>query len=167
MATKTREAPQSTAVEGRVAQILNERELAINVGSRAGVREGMKFRILAAEPLEIRDPLTDEVLGYEDREKIRVQAIRVHERYSVCSTYRVRHVPAGSALAEAMSQLSDFSVRTFQPPTEVPETLRRPHDEPLPPLPVAESYIRAGDRAIEISELPYESLPENGSSSSK
>jgi hypothetical protein len=34
-------------IRGKVAQILNEREVVINIGKDAGVKIGMKFKILA------------------------------------------------------------------------------------------------------------------------
>lgn len=149
-----------TILEGQVAQILNERELAINIGNLVGVREGMIFSVLAATPLEIHDPATGEVLGVEDREKVRVRAIRVHDRYAVCATYRVRHLPGGplSGTLTAAAVMGDL-LRQSQ---TVPETLRTASDSEPPPLDPADSYVKVGDRVIEIEELPVttEYVPE-------
>src|ERR1700687_3874956 len=90
----TRSGPEP--IQGRVAQLLNIRELVINVGSKDGVERGMKFAVLAAEPLVIKDPLNGEELGTIDREKIRVEVTEVHERFAVCATYET--VVAGGGI---------------------------------------------------------------------
>ena len=44
---------QSEPIKGKVSGVLNERELSINIGTKAGVRVGMKFRVLADKALEV------------------------------------------------------------------------------------------------------------------
>ncbi len=56
-------------LRGKIAQLLSDRELVINIGLKDGVSKGMRFAILAATPLEIRDPDTNELLESIDREK--------------------------------------------------------------------------------------------------
>lgn len=134
---------------GLVAQILNERELAINVGSVAGVTPGMKFKILAEKPIEIRDPVTKEVLDVVDREKIRVEASEIRQKMTICRTYREKQVP-GSALWERF-RLPSLDLR-IEPPHTEPETLRA-SDVSLPaPLSPDDSYIKINDRVIEVCE---------------
>jgi hypothetical protein len=73
-------------IEGRVAQILNTRELIINRGSQHGVDLNMEFAV--QEPrLSITDPETQEFLGDLEREKIRVRVSETHPRFSVARTY--------------------------------------------------------------------------------
>jgi len=91
---------QPGRVEGRVAAILNARELAINIGRKHGVCLGMKFAVLAETPLEIRDPISGEVLDAVDREKVRVETTELRERISICRTYRVRTIPGGPLCAD-------------------------------------------------------------------
>jgi len=43
-------------LRGKVAQILSDSDLVINIGSRDGVMEGAKFAVLVPHPLEIHDP---------------------------------------------------------------------------------------------------------------
>jgi hypothetical protein len=50
-----------TVTEGKVASILSESQIAINVGSNAGVRLDDSVRVL--RQVEIRDPDTNELLG--------------------------------------------------------------------------------------------------------
>ena len=79
-------------VRGKVARVLNERQVAINRGSDDGVEVGMKFSILNSDRQEIRDPDTGETLGHVDRAKIPVRVTAVHDRIAVATTFRFRRV---------------------------------------------------------------------------
>jgi hypothetical protein len=133
-------------LQGKVAKILTEREVVINIGKVQGVTKGMRFAILAATPEEISDPETGEVLDVVDRTKVLVQATEVRERVTICSTYRTTKM-SGGAFSTAYS-LS----RLFDPPREIPETLRI-EDSLLPaPLSPEESYVKIGDRVKQVEE---------------
>ena len=73
-------------LEGKIAEILNEDEVAINIGAANGVRENMVFAILSENMREIRDPDSGNVLGYLDKEKMRIVAKEVMERFTICSS---------------------------------------------------------------------------------
>jgi hypothetical protein len=130
-------------LQGKVAKLLNERELAISIGESDGVRIGMKFKVLSDAPVEIPDPETGESLGMVDREKVRVEAIEVQEKFTVCRTYETRHIPG-------IGSMSALSLPIF--PQDVPKTLKIKDDESLPPLSEEESYVKIGDRVIELTE---------------
>jgi hypothetical protein len=133
-------------LQGKVAKILNEREVVINIGSAQGVTKGMKFAILASTPEEILDPETGEVLDVVDRAKVYVKAAEVRERITICSTYRTTKVPGG-----ALSTGNYFS-GIFDPSREIHETLRI-EDSSLPaPLSPEESYVKIGDRIKQVEE---------------
>ncbi len=139
-------AKDTPLLEGKVAKILSEREVVINIGSAQGVKKGMRFKILAPTPEEIPDPETGEILDIVDREKVFVQATEVRERITICSTYRTIKIPAG-----AFNTAYSFS-RLFDPPQEVPETLRI-EDSLLPaPLSPEESYVKIGDRVKQVED---------------
>jgi len=70
-------------IEGKVAQILSESRVIINVGQAAGVKEGMLFVILA-EGGEVKDPDTGRPLGKWEMPKGRVRVIHVQEKLSLC-----------------------------------------------------------------------------------
>ena len=73
-------------IEGKIADILNTRELVINRGSDHGVAPNMEFAIM--EPhLSIVDPDTQEPLGDLEREKIRVRVFEAHPKFSLARTY--------------------------------------------------------------------------------
>ncbi len=134
---------QKTLVIGKVAQVMNERELVINIGARDGVSKGMKFAVLAPTPLIIRDPDTGDELGTVDRPKVRVHATSVREKFTICSTYEIRRT--GGYLV-AVAQLDNI----LGPVREEPKTLRASDSSYPPPLDPEESYVQIGDRVIEI-----------------
>lgn len=139
---------QNEPLEGKVAAILNERELVISIGAGDGVELGMKFKVLAECPTQVFDPETNEPLGTIDREKVRVQATELRERMSICRTYRTRYIPPGP-----WYPLSAFeSARLFAPPREIPETLKVDDSSRLPPLPEEQSYVKIGDRVVQLAE---------------
>ncbi len=130
-------------VEGKVANIISERELAINIGAAHGVRKGMKFKIMADQPTEIPDPETGEILGVIEREKVRVQVTEVFEKFSVCRTYRMT-----STGSFAFGAFADMLTR----PARTVETLRADESSYIPPLAESESYVKKGDRVVPIED---------------
>lgn len=135
--------PKPGLITGLVAGVLNERELAINVGENVGVRPGMVFKVLADRPVEIRDPSSNDLLGMVDREKVRVKASDVQATFSICRTFRTRFV--GSAFASSIAEM-------MGPAREIPETLRADDSELPRPLSEAESIVKKGDRVVQV---PY------------
>jgi hypothetical protein len=131
---------ETQLITGKVAGVINERELTINIGSDQGVYKGMTFKVLSDKPLEVSDPDSGKLLGEVDREKVRVTASEVHPKFSICRTYRTRTVGGGIF---ALTRLTD-------PPREVAETLRADDSAYYPPLSEEESFVKKGDRVIEI-----------------
>jgi len=82
-----RSVQQSQPIRGKVARILNSRELVINVGSKDGVAVGMKFDVLEPKREEIKDPDTGEVLGSLARPKVRARVKSVQEAPFSCDDY--------------------------------------------------------------------------------
>lgn len=139
-------AKDTPLLQGKVAKILTEREVVINIGSAQGVKRGMRFAILASTPEEVLDPETGEVLDIVDRTKVLVQATEVREKITICSTYRTTRISGG-----ALSTSNAFS-RLFEPSREIPETLRI-EDSSIPaPLSPEESYVKIGDRVKQVEE---------------
>jgi len=141
---------ETKRLEGKVAQILNERELVINIGTEIGVIEGMLFEVLADQPLTITDPDDDtKVLGIYDRPKVRVEAFEVQPHMSICQTYETITTPGNLSwqLRNAMS-FSAIGAKEV-PPTVTAITLRSSDDQFPAPLPQSESYVKRGDRVRE------------------
>jgi len=144
---KNKTEKQNKPIEGKVSGVLNERELTINIGSKNGVHEGMKFRILADKPLEIYDPDSNELLGTVDREKVQVEVSEVYEKFSICKTFR-KTVVGGSTF----STILEFS-KMFSQRLEISETLKAENSALPTPLSEEESYVKKGDRVIQIIEV--------------
>ena len=83
------------AIEGKVAEILNERELVLNKGEIAGVKKDMIFGVF--ETKEVIDPDTGEILGPVDSVKIRAKVVDVQPKLSVCRTFETYQVNIGGS----------------------------------------------------------------------
>ena len=134
-------------LEGRVAGILNARELVINIGSNHGVKEGIEFAVMAETPTKIVDPTTKEVLDTIDREKVRVQAKEVRPKVTICRTYRMKGGVGGFLRATQLSVLSQMMAQSA-----THETLRIEDSDMPAPLPEEESYVKINDRVVEVRE---------------
>ena len=70
-------------IEGKVAKILDEYSIVINVGRAQGVTTGMPF-VIFAEGDDVADPDTGESIGKWELVKGRVSAVHVQERLTIC-----------------------------------------------------------------------------------
>ena len=130
---------QEELLEGYVAQVLNERELVINIGYERGVREGMIFAVLSGTQLEILDPITKEPLDTLEREKVRVEAVQVQPKIAICRTYEYREVGGVLDPFGAITQ-------AIGPRRRIYETLRAAKEEQPRALSQEESYVKIGDK---------------------
>jgi hypothetical protein len=132
----------SDLIEGRVAQILNSRELVLNKGDEDGVTAGMVFEILAPQGEDIRDPVTDEVLGSVERPKVVVRIVQVEPKLAVARTFMSRRRNVGGTDA------TKSWMRLFEPPKYVTEydTLKT-SERTWEDLSEEESFVKRGDPA--------------------
>ena len=73
-------------IRGKVAQILDSRQLVINVGSSQDVAVNMIFKILNPKGEQIRDPDTQQILGSIESPRAFVRVIQVQDNLSVATT---------------------------------------------------------------------------------
>ena len=85
----------SEPIRGKVARVLNEREIAINVGTAHGVDVGMYFDVIETHDEAIKDPDTGEVLGSIERPRVRVKITHVQEKLAIAGTYTAESVNIG------------------------------------------------------------------------
>jgi hypothetical protein len=78
-------------VHGKVAQLLNVKQLALNVGRDQGVAEDMEFFVLNRNAGTIRDPDTSKPLGTLRLPKIRVKVTLLADEFSVAEVQGTRH----------------------------------------------------------------------------
>lgn len=145
---KNKTEKQNDCIRGKVSGVLNERELTINIGSKHGVYKGMQFKILADKPMKVLDPDSNEVLGTVNREKVQVQVSEVCERFSICKTFHISIVGSNTFF----SGFKKMSLM-FEPRREVPETLKAEDSALPPPISEEESYVKKGDRVVQIIEV--------------
>ncbi len=144
-------------IRGKVAKVLNAREVAINLGSAQGVRPGMYFDVVARHE-DIVDPDTRESLGAIERPKTRVKITWVQEKLSLASTCKSREVNVGGDIhvRDFSKALPDFS-RALMPAKWVKkyETFKT-KEEPAEPLDEKESLVKVGDAVVQVVPVAAE-----------
>lgn len=68
-------------LKAKVARVLSDRSIAINVGEEAGVELG--DTVLVWRSVEVRDPDTNGILGTVRLENLRLEVSEVHEYFSL------------------------------------------------------------------------------------
>ena len=147
-------------IKGKVAKILNSRELVINIGSDKGVVEGMIFNVLDPSGEGIRDPDTGRELGSLRRTKLQVKVSVVQKSMAVAITFKkTTHRIGRTAMPALGSEFSSIAKWLDVQRTVVKqETLKKP-DEIYDPLEEKDSYVKVGD----IVELVQSANSEQGS----
>lgn len=134
-------------IKGKVAKILNARELVLNIGSDVGVVTGMVFSILDQSGEDIRDPESGRVLGSLHRVKVKVKVNAVQKNMSVAITFRTTGSaqrltnPFGTDLSSISQILGAYSRNIVRH-----ETLAKPEGT-YEPLAEKDSYVKVGDVA--------------------
>ena len=72
-------------IEGKVAKVLNSRELVFNKGASDGVETGMKFHVQGM--IDIVDPDSQEDLGSLARSKLEVEVVEVEPRFAIARSF--------------------------------------------------------------------------------
>ena len=101
-------------IEGKVAKILDEYSIVINIGRNDGVTEGMVFVVFTQSSDEIKDPDSGETLGTLENVKDYVSAIHIQDKFTTCVAKEAKKIPeegegsgaqtlSGAMMAESMS----------------------------------------------------------------
>ncbi len=134
---------QVKPINGKVAKILNSREVALNVGIEQGVVSGMIFEILSGDGYEIVDPDTGDKLGSFTLPKTQVKVNRVDSKFSIAATFRSKRVDIGNA-------------RLFSAPVWETryETLKAngSFESSYEDLQERDSYVSVGDPVVQVIE---------------
>jgi len=133
-------------IEGKVAAILNELDLAINRGKEHGVVRGMRFEVLEPEGISITDPESGRVLGEETQVKIVVRVIRAEDDYSVARSDEI--IPGSTSAIESLFSAS-LSLKQGTPSRR--RTLRT-EEALFTPLKEDKSFVQRGDPVRELLE---------------
>ena len=142
---------QAEPIRGKVAKVLNSRDVALNRGASHGVESGMKFDILSNVEM-IADPDTGDLLGEFQEAKVRVRVRSVHDRMSIAETFKTRRVNVGG---------NGIGWGMFTPPRfeNRPETLKR-KDASREDLSEIDSYVEMGDHVVQVIEAIPEADPD-------
>lgn len=101
-------------ITGRVARIVDETRLMLNVGSAHGVKPGMHF-VVFEEGEDVTDPETGESLGKMELVKAEVVVEHVQERMSLASAPMLKEEDPDSTVLSArlarVRQVAPGSVR--------------------------------------------------------
>lgn len=150
-------------IRGKVAQVLNMREIAINKGASDGVGVGMYFDVMDPKEQDIKDPDTGEVLGSVERPKFRLKIIHVQDKLSVASTYKSERVNVGGS-AVSIRQAMGFGpiARALMPPNwgTKYETLQKTGKTP-DAIDEESSLVKTGDLVVQVLEAEQENPNEN------
>ena len=143
-------------LEGKVARVLNSREIVINLGLNNGIKPGMLFDVVDPKGEEIVDPETKEILGSLERPKVRVKVIAVHPKMSVASTYKTREINVGGSGKSgifAVEQATSILVHDLLPPKWIKEieTLKTT-EKTWEDLDSKDSYVKIGDPVVEVTD---------------
>ena len=140
-------------IRGKVARVLNSREIAINLGKEDGVVVGMYFNVMDRKSEDITDPDTGELLGSIERPKVGLKVTIVQEKLSIASTYKSRRVNIGGR-GIGTPALS----RMLMPPKWITkyETLKT-EEKTWEDLNEAKSYVKVGDPVVQVIPVEEES----------
>ena len=135
---------QTELIRGKVAKILNLRDVALNIGQKQGVELGMLFDILSTKGLDIEDPDTGEDLGSIELPKARVKISRVYDKVSVATTYRTERVNVGGVGLNALFQPPKWETRYET--LKIKESFERSGED----LDEHDSYVARGDVVVQV-----------------
>ncbi len=147
-------------IEGKVARILNARELVINRGSDQGVQIGMRFEVLDPKADHIADPDTGEIIGSVYRPKVNVQIAVLEPRLSIGRTYEWTRGTGGLSLT------AGSLARAFYGEPSRPVTLKT-DEVTWESLDESQSYVKTGDPVREILREEEEEEDEGAEASDK
>ena len=154
--------PEKKVISGKVAAILNPRELAINIGTNKGVNIDMIFRVMGESIL--KDPDSGEKLGSVRYEKGKVKIVKVEEKFSIARTFETYETNiGGTALVDynAITILDEVNTKYFSPPKWVTrvQTLKYEEGDSLTPENTSNEfmYVKIGD----IVEIETENKQED------
>jgi hypothetical protein len=134
-------------IRGKVARILNSKEVALNIGQEDGVELGMVFNILDPNGYDIKDPDTGNMIGSVERPKVSVRVTHIQYGMSVASTYKTERVNIGGSSAA----LSIFSSLPAPRWVNRAETLKI-DDKTWEHLEEEKSYVSTGDPVVQVFE---------------
>lgn len=138
-------------VEGKVASILNEREVVLTVGEEHGVQIGMQFNILYPGGISIPDPDNpNTIIDSIEWPKTQVKVIQVYPKLAVARTFRTITTPSKGSVGFAALAAS----MSYTPETTTVETLRTDGAFAAKEIDPRDSLVKVGDPVVQVSTHP-------------
>lgn len=138
--------PEFDRLQGKVAEVVSDREVILNRGVEHGVRPGMYFAILDPDAVGITDPDTGEQLGGIRVVKIVVQAVEVAPKLTLARTFKTRTVNiGGNGTGAGLSSIAAM-LATPKPPEYVEQVEKLTLDRNAPrKIDPDDSVVSRGD----------------------
>lgn len=138
---------------GKVARILSDEEVVLNVGSEDGVKAGMEFVIFSGSD-HIIDPETGEDLGAIEIVKGRVGVYHVQDKISLARTltYQVRWpslLEAYEAAARQIGHIGSISLPLVESRIETRRRKLKVPEDQVSPL-AEDLIVRVGDKVRSV-----------------
>lgn len=131
-------------IKGKVAALIDNRTLVLNIGQTSGVTKGMRFMIYDAKGKEIRDPDTNKALGMLRLKKVPVEVTEVATDYSTAETYRYEEKnEGGTGLAMSAYLTPPKYVKKYET-FEIDENAKKQ-------IALEKSLVKPGDLAEQIN----------------
>lgn len=137
-------------IRGKIAQVLNSREVVLNIGEKNGVKKGMLFDILDSKGENILDPDSGEILGSIERPKVRVKVISVQDNLAVLSTYKKTEVNIGGTGGFGIS--ASFAASLIPPKYVTKHETLNTDEKTWEDLDEEDSYVKIGDPVKEVKD---------------
>ena len=112
---------------GRVAAILDDRQLVLSVGAQQGVTRGQHFAVFEDGP-EVKDPVTGESLGTLDIIKAELQVAHAQERLAI-AVLPAAPASAPQVLSAVLSQIPGGGGQVLT--VNRAQVTGRPHPHPI------------------------------------
>ncbi|NYI71403.1 hypothetical protein GGQ54_001963 [Naumannella cuiyingiana] len=142
-------------IQAKVAAILSDRELVLNVGTESSVTEGMKFKILNRNGVNIKDPDTGKSLGSVELVKTVVKVVKI-EGPHLCIARTFRRTRGTPGALGDLAGLQGLTRSLYGQPSRE-ETFEIKKGSTLnKEISAEESYVKIGDPAIEVTGDAYD-----------
>ena len=136
-------------LRGKVARILDTRNVVINIGYQQGVELGMYFDVMDPKGEDIKDPDTHEILGSIERPKLRVRITSVQEKLSVASTYKKKQINVGGERVTP-AVISGYSQYLMPPKWITKYETFKTNEQTWENLSEEQSFVKTGDPVVQV-----------------
>lgn len=147
------------SIRGRIIRILDASTVIVNLGKVDGVTSSNMFSIIA-EPENIVDPETKEVLGTVSIVKGKLKVQSVSDKFSICTSKWTEYQSATDELWGAIARPYILRGTKVDEGTE----LRVSPKEVKPWRAVSEDIVKVGDQVETVVSQQEKSLPEQETS---